>query len=46
LPAYCRRFRNFNREEALHAVERIRERRKGVTLGGIKIKDLIEEGRE
>lgn len=36
----------FDREEALKAVERIRARRQGVTLGGLKIKDLIEEGRE
>lgn len=36
----------FDREEALRAVERIRARRRGVTLGGLKIKDLIEEGRE
>jgi prevent-host-death family protein len=36
----------FDREEALRAVERIRARRKGVTLSGLKIKDLIEEGRE
>ena len=26
--------------------QRIRELRKGLTLGGISIKDLIEEGRE
>ena len=35
----------FDREQASAAAERIREMRKGVTLGGIKIKDLIEEGR-
>ena len=34
-----------DRERALAAVARIRERRKGVTLGGIRIKDLIDEGR-
>ena len=28
------------------AGQRIRELRKGVTLGGISVKDLIEEGRE
>jgi hypothetical protein len=28
------------------AGQRIRELRKGVTLGGISIKELIEEGRE
>ena len=37
---------DLRRETALAAVERIRARRKGVTLGGLKIKDLIEEGRE
>ena len=37
--------REFDRDEARAAAERIRERRKGVTLGGISIKDLIEEGR-
>jgi antitoxin (DNA-binding transcriptional repressor) of toxin-antitoxin stability system len=31
--------------EAAAAFERIKERRKGVTLGGLKIKDLINEGR-
>jgi prevent-host-death family protein len=36
----------FDREEALRAVGRIRARRKGVMLAGLKIKDLIEEGRE
>ena len=36
---------NFDREQALAAVARIRARRKGITLGGLKIKDLIEEGR-
>lgn len=36
----------FDREEALKAADRIRARRRGVTLGGLKIKDLIEEGRE
>ena len=34
-----------NREQAHAAAARIRARRKGVTLGGIKIKDLIAEGR-
>ncbi|WP_291299437.1 type II toxin-antitoxin system Phd/YefM family antitoxin [Elioraea sp.] len=34
-----------DRTKALAAVERIIEARKGVTLGGLKIKDLIEEGR-
>lgn len=33
------------RERARQAVQRIRAMRKGVTLGGLKIKDLIEEGR-
>lgn len=36
----------FNREEAREAARRILEMSKGVTLGGLKIKDLIEEGRE
>jgi len=27
------------------AAARIRERRKGVTLGGLKIRDLVDEGR-
>lgn len=31
--------------EVIEAAERIRARRKGVTLGGIRIKDLIDEGR-
>ena len=35
----------FDRERARAAAERIREMRKGVTLGGLKIKDLINEGR-
>ena len=33
------------RQEAEAAVARIIERRRGVTLGGLKIKDLINEGR-
>jgi prevent-host-death family protein len=33
------------RIRARAAAERIREMRKGVTLGGISIKELIEEGR-
>ncbi len=28
-----------------HAAARIRERRKGVTLGALRIKDLVNEGR-
>jgi len=35
----------FDRERALHAAQRIREKRKGVTLGGLAIEDLIHEGR-
>jgi prevent-host-death family protein len=35
----------FNRAEAREAAERIREMSKGVTLGGVAIKDLINEGR-
>ncbi len=33
------------REDARHAAEGIIARRKGITLGGLKIKDLISEGR-
>lgn len=32
--------------EAHAAAARIRERRKGVTLGGISIRELIDEGRK
>jgi prevent-host-death family protein len=35
----------FDREKARRAVTGILEMRKGVTLGGLKIKDLINEGR-
>jgi prevent-host-death family protein len=35
----------FDREKARRAVAEIPEMRKGVTLGGLKIKDLINEGR-
>lgn len=35
----------FDRERAQAAAARIRELRKGVTLGGLKLKDLISEGR-
>jgi len=35
----------FDREKARQAAAGIREMRKGVTLGGLKIKDLINEGR-
>ena len=35
----------FDRWRAAGAARRIREMRKGVTLGGMKIRDLIEEGR-
>jgi prevent-host-death family protein len=35
----------FNIEAANAAMERIRTRRRGVTLGGAKIADLIAEGR-
>jgi prevent-host-death family protein len=34
-----------NRAEARAAAQRIREMRKGVTLGGLSLKDLINEGR-
>ena len=36
---------NFDRQKALEAVVRLRESRKGVTLGGISIRELIDEGR-
>ena len=35
----------FDRERAQGAAARIRARRRGVTLGGLKVKDLINEGR-
>jgi prevent-host-death family protein len=35
----------FDREKARQAVENIIARSKGVTLGGLKIKDLVNEGR-
>ena len=35
----------FDREKARRAVAGILETSKGVTLGGLKIKDLINEGR-
>lgn len=35
-----------NRRTPAEAVEHLREIRKGVTLGGLKIKDLINEGRK
>lgn len=36
----------FDRDLARTAAARIRARRKGVVLGGIKIKELIDEGRQ
>lgn len=35
----------FDRQAALDAAARIHARRQGVTLGGLKMKDLIAEGR-
>jgi prevent-host-death family protein len=35
----------FDRARSRQAAQRIRERRKGVMLGGIAIKELISEGR-
>lgn len=35
----------FDREKARRAVAGILETSKGVTLGGLKIKDLVDEGR-
>jgi len=37
---------SFDREKARWAAERLLELNKGVTLGGLKIKDLINEGRK
>lgn len=37
--------RFFDKERARKAGERIRELRKGVTLGGLTIRELIDEGR-
>jgi prevent-host-death family protein len=36
----------FDRERARRAAAALRERRKGVTLGGISIRELIDEGRK
>jgi prevent-host-death family protein len=36
----------FNQSEAREAAQRIREMSRGVSLGGLRIKDLIEEGRK
>jgi prevent-host-death family protein len=35
----------FDREKAAQALARILARRVGVTLGGLKLKDLVNEGR-
>ncbi len=35
----------FDRERGRQAVQCIRDMRKGVTLGGLRIKDLVSEGR-
>jgi prevent-host-death family protein len=35
----------FSRAEAREAVQRIREMSRGITLGGLRLKDLIDEGR-
>ena len=40
-----REIQGADRKVARAAAARIRARRKGVTLGGLKIKDLINEGR-
>jgi prevent-host-death family protein len=36
----------FDREKARRAAQRLLELNEGVTLGGLKIKDLINEGRK
>lgn len=38
-------FDQWRREDVRQTIEKIREFRKGRTLGGLKIKDLIEAGR-
>ncbi len=38
-------FRRAEERDPKRAATRIRERRKGVTLGGLRIKDLVNEGR-
>jgi len=35
----------FSRAEAREAAQRIREMSRGVTLGGLRLRDLIDEGR-
>ena len=35
----------FDREKARHAADGIRKLSRGKTLGGVKIKDLVDEGR-
>jgi hypothetical protein len=42
---HVRSTRAFDRERARATGERIRELRKGVTLGGLSIRELIDEGR-
>jgi Arc/MetJ-type ribon-helix-helix transcriptional regulator len=37
--------RRAEQRDPKRAAARIRERRKGVTLGGLRIKDLVDEGR-
>lgn len=36
----------FDRERSRRAAQEIREMRKGITLSGLRIKDLIDEGRQ
>jgi prevent-host-death family protein len=36
---------SFDREKARRAADNLLARSKGVTLGGLKIKDLVDEGR-
>lgn len=36
----------FDRERGRKAAEMIRKMRKGVTLGGLRVKDLVSEGRQ
>jgi prevent-host-death family protein len=37
--------KGIDKTKAQHAVERIKQIRKGLTLGGLSIKDLVNEGR-
>lgn len=36
----------FDRERSRRAADEIRKMRKGVTLGGLRVRDLVNEGRQ